>query len=297
MDGSENSVDSGCQDDITPDLTRPRGWALVQGVFNPHPVEALDQRWTIALDKMLQQQLADVSRSRPTETGSPPHDALHQNNASDGHWKQRITAAAVGILQHRDFELFIVILICLNCFVLALYTPLEPGNVWNLVMNRTDSVLNVAFTVEAVIRVLALGSLRKYFMSPWNAFDALIVSMGYLSYVDLGKQATGVRALRGLRALRPLRCLLPWLHRNVDMFSLVNVRFSVVLLSITHSICRTMRALKPLRIVVDCFFAAAPLMSSVIGLIFFYIFITGLVGMQVCPGHRQQKLQLCKHGC
>lgn len=46
---------------------------------------------------------------------------------------------------------------------------------------------------------------------------------------------------------------------------------------------RTMRAFKPLRIVVDCFFAAAPLMSSVIALIFFFIFITGLVGMQVCP--------------
>lgn len=50
----------------------------------------------------------------------------------------------------------------------------------------------------------------------------------------------------------------------------------------TKLICRTMRAFKPLRIVVDCFFAAAPLMSSVIALIFFFIFITGLVGMQVC---------------
>lgn len=50
----------------------------------------------------------------------------------------------------------------------------------------------------------------------------------------------------------------------------------------TKSTCRTMRAFKPLRIVVDCFFAAAPLMSSVIALIFFFIFITGLVGMQVC---------------
>lgn len=66
----------------------------------------------------------------------------------------------------------------------------------------------------------AMGSVKKYFQSAWNAFDFIIVGLGYMSYVDMGKQATGVRALRGFRALRPLR---------------------------------GMKFLRPLRIVVDCF--------------------------------------------
>ena len=70
---------------------------------------------------------------------------------------------------------------------------------------NTDRVANICFTVEAVLRIIALGSLAKYFSSVWNAFDFCVVSLGYLSYVNLGQQATGVRALRGFRGLKPLR--------------------------------------------------------------------------------------------
>lgn len=83
-----------------------------------------------------------------------------------------------------------------------------------------DEIVNICFTIEALLRMAAMGSVRQYFSSAWNAFDFVIVALGYLSYVDLGKPATGVRALRGFRALRPLR---------------------------------TMKFFRPLRIVVDCF--------------------------------------------
>jgi hypothetical protein len=88
---------------------------------------------------------------------------------------------------------------------------------------HADGTLNVCFTVEAMLRIFACGSLRRYLASPWNTFDFSIVCMGYLSYVDLGDQATGIRALRGFRALRPLR---------------------------------TMSRFRSLRIIVDCFLQA-----------------------------------------
>lgn len=201
-DGSAESVD---QDGADQGQPHPRGWARVKQELSTQGVDMIDRRWTLALDKMLLQQLADASRKQITESAVSGADQSQLDVHSAPRWKSRITLVAVTILQNRDFELIIIFLICLNCFVLALYTPLDPGSVWNVLMNRTDAVLNVAFTVEAIIRVLALGSLQQYIASPWNAFDAFIVSMGYLSYIDLGQQATGVRALRGLRALRPLR--------------------------------------------------------------------------------------------
>lgn len=183
----------------------PQGWGKVQDALNLQPVALLERRWTRALDNMLMQQLADASRKSMTESVISGGRQSQLEAKSDSHWKTRINRLALAVLQHRDFELIIILLICLNCFVLALYSPLDPGSIWNVLMNRTDAVLNIAFTLEAVVRILALGSLRQYIASPWNAFDAFIVSMGYLSYIDLGQQATGVRALRGLRALRPLR--------------------------------------------------------------------------------------------
>lgn len=201
-DASAESVD---QDGAEEGQPHPRGWAKVKEQLRIQSMDMMDRRWTLALDKMLLQQLADASSKQITESAVSNADQSQQNIHSAPRWNTRITKVAVAMVQNRDFELIIIFMICLNCFVLALYTPLDPGSVWNVVMNRTDAILNVAFTVEAITRVLALGSLRRYIASPWNAFDAFIVSMGYLSYIDLGKQATGVRALRGLRALRPLR--------------------------------------------------------------------------------------------
>lgn len=91
-----------------------------------------------------------------------------------------------------------------------------------------DEIVNICFTVEAILRIAAMGSVTEYFSSGWNTFDFVIVSLGYLSYVDLGQQATGVRALRGFRALRPLR---------------------------------GMKFFRPLRIVVDCFLQVCILSS------------------------------------
>lgn len=104
-----------------------------------------------------------------------------------------------------------------------------PGNLFNWGAACADEIVNICFTIEAILRMAAMGSVSKYFSSAWNAFDFVIVALGYLSYVNLGKQATGVRALRGFRALRPLR---------------------------------GMKFFRPLRIVVDCFLQVCILQLS-----------------------------------
>ena len=70
---------------------------------------------------------------------------------------------------------------------------------------RADQVSTICFTVEAILRIVALGSFARYFSSVWNAFDFCVIALGYLSYVNLGQQVSGVRALRGFRGLKPLR--------------------------------------------------------------------------------------------
>lgn len=62
------------------------------------------------------------------------------------------------------------------------------------------------FTVEVVLRVVALGSLLSYLKHAWNVFDVAMVLVGYTAFIP-ASDSGGMRALRALRALRPLRTL------------------------------------------------------------------------------------------
>ena len=77
---------------------------------------------------------------------------------------------------------------------------------------HADLVLNIFYTVEMVVRIIALGPpwLWSYFKRPWNLFDAIMVALGYTMFIpdSGGNSNTGmIQALRALRALRPLRTI------------------------------------------------------------------------------------------
>lgn len=78
--------------------------------------------------------------------------------------------------------------------------------------------------------MLALGSLRAYLRSAWNSFDLLIITLGYVSYIDIGDSANGVRALRGLRALRPLRTMSRFQILRAIVICFLTVRLMLLLL-------------------------------------------------------------------
>jgi len=74
-----------------------------------------------------------------------------------------------------------------------------------------DLGLNVAFTVEMILRIISMGGIRAYLHHPWNAFDCVMVLAGYTTFIPMGGEDSsgleGVKALRALRALRPLRTI------------------------------------------------------------------------------------------
>jgi hypothetical protein len=177
---------------------------------------------------------------------------------------------------HPDFEAAVLLLIAANCVTLALYRPTDgPRSPWNAGLGRADAALNFCFTAEVAIRAAAAGGPWRYLRaSPWNAFDALMVALGYTALVDLGggggggggeaggaeaaaasssssSSADGLRALRALRALRPLRAI---------------TRFD------------------SLRSVVACFLEAVPLLLSVGAIMAFFLFVFGVAGTELFRG-------------
>ena len=85
--------------------------------------------------------------------------------------------------------------------------PQEESGQWNSNLALADLALNIAFSVEMVLRVVTVGSVWQYIRRPWNLFDTLMVFAGYTVFLPTAGNAgaNGVRALRALRALRPLR--------------------------------------------------------------------------------------------
>jgi hypothetical protein len=84
-------------------------------------------------------------------------------------------------------------------------------------MLLSDLALNIAFTVEMVLRILSIGGILAYLRHPWNSFDCVMVLAGYTTFIPMdasssGGSLEGLKALRALRAMRPLRTITRWVH-------------------------------------------------------------------------------------
>ena len=76
-------------------------------------------------------------------------------------------------------------------------------------MAALDLAFTAAFTIEAAVKVAAMGLIEHqsaYLRSSWNALDAIVVAVSVVS-LAAGSATKDLRALRALRALRPLRLL------------------------------------------------------------------------------------------
>jgi len=155
------------------------------------------------------------------------------------------------IIENEDFELLVILLIFANCVSLAMYLPLEgDDSPHNKTLEVVELTFNALFTLEMLLRIAAEPRPLLYFADSWNAFDALLVIIGYSSLLPAGQGsgASGIRAVRALRALRPLR---------------------------------TITRFQALRAVVVCFMEAVPLLVSVVGLLFFFLFLFAIAGLQM----------------
>jgi len=185
--------------------------------------------------------------------------------------------------------------------------PQEESGKWNSNLAVADLALNIAFSVEMVLRVVTVGSVWQYIRRPWNLFDTLMVFAGYTVFLPTAGNAgaNGVRALRALRALRPLRTVtqLESLRSIVVCFLEVRARAEgrrfggggAVAPPAGRTGCRHVSSLQTVlyflqppphltwppaaRSVTPR--QAVPLLTSVVFLLMFFLLVFGICGLQV----------------
>lgn len=134
--------------------------------------------------------------------------------------------------------------IAFNSVLLALDDPTTDTD-----NNATiDLALLIIYTVEMVIKILALGFIfdsNSYMRDSWNIVDIVIIGTGYLPYLISGTNVN-LSALRSLRVLRPLK-------------------------SITK--------IKALKQLLTALFSAIPLLKDSIIIVVFFFIIFGIGGL------------------
>lgn len=103
----------------------------------------------------------------------------------------------------------IIVLILLNSLLLGIMDYKDKENqTWrNKIVEQSEIFFIVAFTLEFIIKVLAIGFVcgkQTYLWDPWNWLDFIVVITSLLSlHPSLGN----ISALRTFRLLRPLKSI------------------------------------------------------------------------------------------
>uniref|UniRef100_A0A668A423 Voltage-dependent L-type calcium channel subunit alpha n=1 Tax=Myripristis murdjan TaxID=586833 RepID=A0A668A423_9TELE len=112
------------------------------------------------------------------------------------------------IINSSQFEYVMFVLILGNTLTLAVQ-HYEQSKLFTSVMDILNMIFTVVFTVEMVVKLLALRA-HHYFIDPWNSFDALIVVGSVLDiavseFSGGGKGESGKVSITFFRLFRVLR--------------------------------------------------------------------------------------------
>lgn len=99
-------------------------------------------------------------------------------------------------VETKKFDMFIMMLICLNSIVLGLLTMPAYQNFYPI-LKLLDSFCLAIFIVEMILKLCAYG--KSFFDSRWNAFDFTIVALSSFSF------ATPFIIFRAFRLFRILK--------------------------------------------------------------------------------------------
>jgi hypothetical protein len=115
----------------------------------------------------------------------------------------------VNIYMHPWFDNFIVFLILVNSLFLGIYDYTDVDNKTNLnkFVTATDPFFTIAFLIECVIKVIAMGFCYdegSYLTHGWNWLDFLVVVSSLLTEIPQMKTVKGMRTFRLMRPLRSL---------------------------------------------------------------------------------------------
>jgi hypothetical protein len=119
---------------------------------------------------------------------------------------RRICIIAV---KSKAFERLSLGLILTNCIFLAMdsKSPDFESTRLGAVLNMAEQFFIVAFTLEMIAKILALGlygAKGSYLRDPWNVIDFVIVVMGWVS---ISPRVENINSMRTVRVLRPLRTI------------------------------------------------------------------------------------------
>jgi len=175
----------------------------------------------------------------------------------------RFRSFCAELILNKWFEGSVMVLIALSSIALALDEPgLDPDGTLKRALKVLDLVFVVAFLLEAMAKVVALGFVmhpKAYLRSAFNFLDFFIVAVStFLVILDWtpGLSAAGgglsaLRALRTARALRPMR---------------MAVRY------------------KGLRVVVGALFGSIPAMGNVVMVCLLFFLVFGIAGVNFFSG-------------
>jgi len=115
------------------------------------------------------------------------------------------------------FEAVVLIMIIINCLIMALWDPVADTfgieSPINRFVTNSEWFFQPLFTIEAMIKIMALGLFvvpSGYFTDSWNILDFCIVTIGWIPLflgADSSPNSSMIVILRFTRVLRPLRAI------------------------------------------------------------------------------------------
>ena len=157
------------------------------------------------------------------------------------------------MVENTWFDRLILLIILVNCIFLAMDDKPPAGSDKANLLNVSELVFNIIYTIEMVFKIVAWGFFwsgkYSYMRSPWNQLDFVVVMGGWLNV--LFANASSFSALRSLRLLKPLKAI---------------------------------SSVPGMQIQVQALLASMPSLLNVLALLTFLLFVFGILGMQLMGG-------------
>ena len=220
------------------------------------PVSAdMEVHFARMLERKRKKRVVSLGKSR-LNRNAPDEDnytSLSQRSMCLFKLSNPLRRLSFSIVQSTTFNNLVFVIILLNCLQLALQCPAtETIESFPEVMLALDYVFAVIFTMEMLIKMLALGvvfgSPECYLRTRWNVIDAVVVMFSWLTLL---LPAPYGHAFSAFRALRPMRIVV----RN-----------------------------RKIKVIVDALTYALPSIANVIMFILVTMIIFGILGVNLFKG-------------
>ncbi len=143
-----------------------------------------------------------------------------------------LQARFLHLRENKIFETFVILVIVLSALVIGAKTYPIPPTVMQ-VFHVLDTAITVFFLVEVLIRMVAEGSLIRFFRRGWNVFDFVIVVASLVPVEDsevalLGRLLRIFRVLRLVSIIPELRVLLSAFVKAIPRMGYVSLLMFII---------------------------------------------------------------------